>query len=97
MKIFISADIEGVSGITSWEATRYGGKGYEAACRQMSLETAAACRGALSCGYEVVVKDGHEDAMNIDHTLLPKEAQLIWVGRVRRCLCLAAWMIRLTE
>ena len=31
MKIFISADIEGVSGITSWEATRYGGKGYEAA------------------------------------------------------------------
>ena len=77
MKIFISADIEGVSGITSWEATRYGGKGYEAACRQMSLETAAACRAALSCGYDVVVKDGHEDAMNIDHTLLPKEAELI--------------------
>ena len=77
MKIFISADIEGVSGITSWEATRYGGKGYDAACRQMSLETAAACRAALSCGYDVVVKDGHEDAMNIDHTLLPKEAELI--------------------
>ena len=32
-KIFISADIEGVSGITSWDATRYGGKGYEEACR----------------------------------------------------------------
>ena len=28
-KIFISADIEGVSGITSWAATEYGGKGYE--------------------------------------------------------------------
>lgn len=40
-KIFISADIEGVSGITSWAATEYGGKGYEKACRQMSLETAA--------------------------------------------------------
>ena len=39
-KIFISADIEGVSGITSWEATRYGGKGYEEACRQMAKETA---------------------------------------------------------
>ena len=26
-KIFISADIEGVSGITSWAATEYGGKG----------------------------------------------------------------------
>ena len=76
-KIFISADIEGVSGITSWEATRYGGKGYDAACRQMSLETAAACRAALAAGYQVVVKDRHEDAMNIDHTLLPKEAELI--------------------
>ena len=77
MKVFISADIEGVSGITSWAATEYGGKGYEAACRQMSLETAAACRAALACGYDVVVKDGHEDAMNIDHNLLPKGVELI--------------------
>lgn len=76
-KIFISADIEGVSGITSWDATRYGGKGYEAACRQMSLETAAACRAAIAAGYQVVVKDGHEDAMNIDHNLLPRDAELI--------------------
>ena len=80
-KIFISADIEGVSGITSWAATEYGGKGYEKACRQMSLETAAACRGAIRAGYLPVVKDGHEDAMNIDHDLLPQEAELIsgWV------------------
>ena len=76
-KIFISADIEGVSGITSWAATEYGGKGYEKACRQMSLETAAACRGAIRAGYLPVVKDGHEDAMNIDHDLLPQEAELI--------------------
>ena len=76
-KIFISADIEGVSGITSWTATEYGGKGYEKACRQMSLETAAACRGAIRAGYLPVVKDGHEDAMNIDHDLLPQEAELI--------------------
>ena len=76
-KIFISADIEGVSGITNWAATEYGGKGYEKACRQMSLETAAACRGAIRAGYLPVVKDGHEDAMNIDHDLLPQEAELI--------------------
>ena len=76
-KIFISADIEGVSGITSWAATEYGGKGYEKACQQMSLETAAACRGAIRAGYLPVVKDGHEDAMNIDHDLLPQEAELI--------------------
>ncbi len=77
MKIFISADIEGVTGVTSWESTRYGGKDYEQACRQMSLEVAAACRAARAAGYEVVVKDGHEDAMNIDPDLLPEGVQLI--------------------
>ena len=38
MKIFISADIEGVTGVTDWRETRYGGQGYEQACEQMSLE-----------------------------------------------------------
>lgn len=77
MKIFISADIEGITGVTGWCETRYGGQGYEEACRQMSLETAAACRAALELGYEVIVKDGHEDGLNIDAGLLPKGTQLI--------------------
>ena len=81
-KLFISADIEGITGVTGWCETRYGGKGYEAACRQMSLETAAACRAAIAAGYEVLVRDGHEDALNIDGELLPREARLIrgWSG-----------------
>ena len=37
MKVFISADIEGVTGVTTWCETEYGGEGYEAACRQMTL------------------------------------------------------------
>lgn len=45
---------------------------YEAACQQMTLEVAAACRAAMELGYEVVVKDGHGDALNIDITQLPK-------------------------
>lgn len=77
MKVFISADIEGCASVTDWSETRYGGKGYEEACRQMSLETAAACRAALAAGWQVVVKDGHEDARNIDPYLLPKGVQLI--------------------
>ena len=40
MKIFISADIEGVTGVTQWEETEHGGKDYEMARRQMSLEAA---------------------------------------------------------
>ena len=77
MKIFISADIEGVTGVTDWRETRYGGQGYEQACEQMSLEVAAACRAAMAAGYEVVVKDGHEDALNIDARLLPAGTQLL--------------------
>lgn len=77
MKVFISADIEGVTGVTSWCETRYGGQGYEAACRQMSLEVSAASLAAMELGYEVIVKDGHEDALNIDMWQLPKGVQLI--------------------
>lgn len=77
MKLFISADIEGITGVTTWASTRYGGKDYEQACRLMTEEVAAACRAILSAGHEVVVKDGHEDAMNMDPKDLPKGTQLI--------------------
>lgn len=49
-KLFISADLEGVSGVSSWEETRYGGPGYDAACRQLTREVAAACRAAQELG-----------------------------------------------
>ncbi len=42
MKLYISADLEGITGVTSWSEVNYGGQGYEAACRQMTLEVAAA-------------------------------------------------------
>lgn len=48
MKVFISADIEGVTGVTSWCETESGGQGYEAAARQMTLEVSAACEERLS-------------------------------------------------
>ncbi len=77
MKLFISADLEGVAGVTNWCETRYGEQGYEAACHQMTLEVAAACKAALELGYEVVIKDGHENALNINPALLPRGVQLI--------------------
>ena len=42
-KYFISADIEGCTDVTNWEECRSGGAGYSEACRQMSMEVAAAC------------------------------------------------------
>jgi len=77
MKLFISADLEGVAGVTNWCETRYGGQGYEEACHQMTLEVAAACRAAMELGYEVVIKDGHENALNIKPAMLPRGVELI--------------------
>ena len=54
-KLFISADLEGVSGVSSWEETRYGGQGYAEACRQLTREVAAACHAAQELGYTVLV------------------------------------------
>ncbi|QIB69821.1 peptidase M55 [Aminipila butyrica] len=77
MKVFISADIEGVTGVTSWCETTWGGQGYEEACRQMTLEVAAACRGAMKAGCRVIVKDGHGDALNLCIEQLPKGVEVI--------------------
>ncbi len=78
MKVYISADIEGVTDVTSWAETGYGGKGYEQACAQMTAEVAAACRGALKAGAEeVLVKDSHDGGMNIIHKDLPKGVKLV--------------------
>lgn len=77
MKIFISADIEGVTGVTQWEETEHGRKDYEMARRQMSLEAAAACEAILEAGHTVVIRDAHNDACNILPDLLPEGAELI--------------------
>lgn len=78
MRIYISADIEGISGITNWCETESNHPEYINHAKQMSLEVAAACRGALKAGAtEVIVKDAHEEGRNIIHKYLPKEVKLI--------------------
>ena len=73
MKLFISADIEGTTGITRWEETEYGHARYPYFARQMSLEVASACEGAMAAGCEdILVKDAHDSACNIDPSLLPE-------------------------
>lgn len=76
MKLFISADIEGVAGISQWNETEQG-PWYDYFCQEMSSEVAAACEGAIQAGVEnIFVKDGHHTACNILPHLLPKEAVL---------------------
>lgn len=72
MKVFISADIEGVAGITQWQETE-SGPWYDYFCQEMTREVATACRAAFAAGAtEVFVKDGHHSACNLIPHLLPK-------------------------
>ena len=84
MKVFISSDMEGTCGIVSWpETERSAPFDYSPAQKQMSREVAAACRGALAAGAEeVLVKDAHDSARNIDPTVLPRGIRMnrAWSG-----------------
>lgn len=77
-KLFISADIEGTCGIAHWDETDEKQPDYVRFAGQMTREVAAACQGALDAGWqEILVKDAHGNARNIDHEELPKEAWLL--------------------
>lgn len=78
MKVYISADIEGVTGVTNWDETELYHAAHAAAAVQMTREVAAACRAAISQGAdEIVIKDGHDSARNLIAEELPEEAVLI--------------------
>ncbi len=83
-KLFISADIEGTCGITDWNETEKGHADYAWFADQMSREVAAACQGAKEGGFDqVLVKDAHDSARNLDPRALPQYAQVLrgWAGQ----------------
>lgn len=79
MKIYISADMEGVAGITAVEQTNPEGQPeYAHSCRLMTGEVRAACEGAFAGGArEIVVNDSHWNMRNILHEELPAQVRLI--------------------
>lgn len=85
MKVFISADIEGIATTTIWEETHTLTDPGKAAphTRQMTLEVKAACEGACAAGAtEILIKDAHGSATNLDLNLLPPCVRVIrgWTG-----------------
>ena len=78
MKIFISADMEGITTTSFWDETRADKIEYEKHAQQMTKEVVAACEGAILAGAtEIVVKDAHGIGDNIDITQLPECVKLI--------------------
>ncbi len=69
MKVYISADIEGVSGLVSWsQCGRPSGEhfDYRWARERMTADVNAAIRGARSAGAtEILVKDSHGNSKNL--------------------------------
>ena len=84
MRIFISSDMEGTAGIVHWwETEKEHPDQYKDFAEQMSREVGAACQGVLDGGAEeVVVKDAHDSARNIDFRFLPEQVKLLrgWAG-----------------
>lgn len=79
LKVYISADMEGIGGVSSWQIQAGSqGREYEKFRRLMTQEVNAAIAGAFDAGAsEVLVSDSHGDGQNIDVELLDKRARLV--------------------
>ncbi|MEN9224100.1 MAG: M55 family metallopeptidase [Thermostichus sp. HHBFW_bins_43] len=83
MKVYISADIEGITSINHWDEATIGQPGYELFREQMTREVIAACEGSLAAGAtHITVKDAHDSGRNLIPDRLPEQAELIrgWSG-----------------
>lgn len=83
MKVYISADIEGIATTTRWEDTRFAERDYPFHARQMTREVLAAIEGATEAGAtEIVLRDAHGRGINVDISCLPNHVKVIrgWEG-----------------
>ncbi len=83
LKVFISVDMEGISGVVTSEECSSSGRDYGLFRRIMTEDTNAAVEGAFKAGAtEVWVRDSHGSARNILPDLLDRRAILVrdWSG-----------------
>ena len=83
MKVFISADIEGITFTREWKETEKDDPEYGRACAQMTAEVKAACEGAIAAGADyILVNDAHGHGTNIYIEELPECVEIIrgWSG-----------------
>jgi D-amino peptidase len=78
MKIFVSADIEGIVGVVTREQGRPTGFEYEQARTWMTDGVLAVCSAAREAGVsEVVVADSHGNGCNLQFERMPDYVQLV--------------------
>ncbi|MEY9926253.1 D-amino peptidase [Catenulispora sp. GP43] len=78
MRIFISADMEGITGLVDADDVQPGGRDYERGRLAMTGDVNAAVRGAVRAGAtEIVVNDAHGPMRNLMTDSLHPAARLI--------------------
>ena len=78
LKVFISVDMEGVTGVVNVDDARRGGKDYDYFRETMTREANAAIEGALAAGAtEIIVRDSHGTALNLLPEMLNRNSQLL--------------------
>ena len=83
MKLYISADIEGTTGIAHWDEADHAKPDYTDFRKQMTAEVKAACEGANQAGVkEILIKDAHASGRNLIVSELPENIKIIreWSG-----------------
>lgn len=78
LKVYLSVDMEGISGVVSDDQSSPGGRDYERFRRLMTAETNAAIDGAVAAGAtQIVVNDSHGSMRNLLIEELHTPAELI--------------------
>lgn len=78
MRVYISADMEGITGVASLDDVSSGNPDYEAARERMHDDVNAAVEGALAAGAtDVLVNDSHATMTNLQLGSLHEDSTLI--------------------
>jgi len=77
-KFVIRSDMEGLTGVVSYDQVTPGSASYSANCRTLMAELDALIAGLTAGGAdEIVIYDEHVQGRNIDLTLLPNHVRVI--------------------
>jgi D-amino peptidase len=78
LKVFISVDMEGITGVVNVADATRGGKDYDYFREVMTREANAAIEGALAAGAtEIIVRDSHGSALNLLPEMLNRNSKLL--------------------
>jgi D-amino peptidase len=78
VNVFVSVDIEGITGVVNEDQTKHGSDAWRRACGLMRADLDAVLDGCLSAGAQrIVVTDGHDMGDNLSARDLPPQVTLV--------------------